>query len=288
MGNKEAGMFKQNMCEFAGQSGLADGSTKTEDLHELISPFEPFWEIKLYWGTTLKFPYGTYIVEFTSKGRKRTSKSFLHHELMGTNHKKFDSVLNELKPFALYIDKNMLEQMINYATELRKQDTADEVSSEKITSMLGGAFGETDVKRTYQILEGDLLFDLSDLALLSDEEEGFDPQTHKGIILDTNEYKNKDLVAITRYTLMDLFVWDEEEPRLPRGEYKSNARCRELDEIIQGWEDCGYLVRSKQGNHKGQKVKGAPRDSKNERFYIISCPKVHEALKNGKGGGINE
>lgn len=257
----------------------------TDNLKELSESFGTYWDVKLKWGMSLKFPYGTYVMEIVSKGRKSTSKSFLHHEL-DNNQKRFSTVLDDLQSFGLYIDQAMLEKMIKYATELRKQDCAEEISSETMSAMLGGAYGKSDARRTHEILEEDLLFDIEELAFLS--EHNYNPFIHKGIVLDANEYKGKGLVAVTRFTLMDRFVWDEiDDRRVARGEYKSTAQCKELNEVLQGWESCDYLMRFTQGNHKGERVKGIPVEYKTERFYIVKCPKVYEALTNGEGGGRN-
>ncbi|WP_187128414.1 hypothetical protein [Brevibacillus massiliensis] len=270
------------MKDYKNQKNLKDKSEGQVCLEELKSSFSPYWEVKLYWGINQKFPHGTYVVEFTSKGRKRTSKSYLHHELMDEN-KFFSSVLADLASFGLYIDKPLLEKMIIFAIELRKQDIAEEVSTDKLNSLIGGGvLSQSDAVRNLDLLQEDLMFDFDDLAVLS--ENNYNPLMHKGIILDSIEYTGKCLIAVTRYTLMELFVWDEVEDKPKRGKYKSNARCMKLDEILQGWEDCGYLKKFTRETHKGQKIKGIQKEFKSERFYIIECPKVYDALINGVGG----
>ncbi|SFM05205.1 hypothetical protein SAMN03159341_11510 [Paenibacillus sp. 1_12] len=267
----------------------ASEKASDKELTVLKQSYEEFWKVTNCRSRSMEYPDGVIVTSFISiesDGTFGATKTFPLHEL--EDNKTFGEVLAKLKPFARSIDREMLSAMITYAVELRKLGQFREIGTEELDSMLGGAFNQSNATSTHRQFENSVIEELSNYASVMNG--GYDPKMSFGILLDTPELKRKfgdNTIGVTKYTLMELFVWGEEPPEL-RKDYKSNSYDMKLNKILQGWKNANLLVKKTEYYRLNEWIKNPCDGVEKERFYIIECPRVYEYIAKGEGVGRNE
>lgn len=249
--------------------------------------FSEYWEVQLYCGRTYEHPNGTYCLSITSIGRYKVENVYLLNSL--GSEKLFNQVLEELSPFGRYIDRDMLNEIINHAEMLRINDEAKEQTTEELECMLKGACTTEKAIETYNQFIEDILENEKFSEYPTFSSKKYSPFQHEGIRIDDKKLMakfGKDIIAVNKYTLMDLLVWDEDTV-MSREEFMSKNQCKHTDDclkkILLGWRKQGYLIKAAKSDNERKRLNEViynPYEGKNkERFYIIHCPKIYEAFK---------
>lgn len=251
--------------------------------------FKQFWTIKLYKSKTLKYPKGVYVLEFrTNEGSESVSSYYYHHDLLNESCRKFKEVLEDLNIFGSYIDRSMLQAMIDESKILRKNKDYQWISPDELDSMMKqNELNNEETKNKHRDFEEYVLEMINSFPTVSSGK--YDPDESSGIILDTPELRKKfgeNVIGVTKYTLMEIFVWDERP--CSRKEYRSyNGHDDTLNSLLHQWKDAGLLVKRTELGRLNEWVKNPGRGIDKDRFYLIRCPRVFEVLKKGEGSGAN-
>lgn len=290
MSNKEETKVKVEMKDYKGkeENPLIEASIQAveEDMKQLLQKFSRYWEVKLLWGETRKFREGTYVVKFTSLGRKRVSKSYLHHMLKNNNNF-FKEVFLTFSEFAPYIDENMLASMIDYATALRAMDLATAVEEDELIKNLDGFLREEDAIKMHVLFQNELLdlFKGEADAFGKVSTEQYVKEEQYGFLLDTPKLVTEfgdSVVAVDAYTLMYVFSWEGEPPEgATKEKFKNSKFPKSIIEILNGWKESGLLIKTTEFNRLNQMVTVPWNDKKGVRYYLINCPKAYPILSKG-------
>ncbi|WP_080832384.1 hypothetical protein [Cohnella massiliensis] len=239
------------------------------------------WKVTVYRAKTIKYPKGVFLVEFKYLKFDQPSQSYVLHELYEGNEKKIPEILSALFEFGGYLSRKQLEEMISYAKKLAQTDYVKQITSAEFEALLGGALGQENAQSNLEILEEELLLDLSEIAKLS--ERNYSEEAHKAIVLDTPDYP-PGLVAVHPHTVDAAFIWNDDSNQPSRVGYIAKTNPKR-SEILTTWQEFAILkVFSKsEKKRNGDRIKGIPSEYSTKRFYILEIPKVYEAVK----GGVN-
>ncbi|MCM3624837.1 hypothetical protein M4D70_21665 [Brevibacillus borstelensis] len=260
----------------------------TEEITNYVENYSYCWNIRVKKGVSPDFIYGVNLVQFThleADGSEGVTLTFLLHEL--ENGTIIEATLKKLKQFARAIDKEMLINMVAHAVELRKRGEYEMVDEDELNSLLEEAMDRKLAANQFRKLENSIIAEIENFASVQKEE--YDPAIHYGIFLDTPELKGKfgkDAVGVTKYTLMELFIWKDEIP-VSREEFHSNGSDGDLKKILKGWKDAGLLIKKTEFTRMNEFVKYNSNGDR-ERFYIVKCPRVYKVLAQIEEGANNE
>ncbi|WP_289137720.1 hypothetical protein [uncultured Brevibacillus sp.] len=260
----------------------------SEEIMNYVENYSFYWNISVKKGISPDFIYGVFLVQFThleADGSEGVTMTFLLHEL--ENGSCTEAILKKLKQFARAIDKEMLINMVAHAVEMRKRGEYEMIDEDELNSLLEEAMDRKLAAAIFRKLENSIIAEIENFASVQKEE--YDPAIHYGILLDTPELKakfGKDAVGVTKYTLMELFIWKDEVP-VSREEYCSNGSDGELKKILKGWKDAGLLIKKTEFNRMNEFVKYNSSGDR-ERFYIVKCARVFKEVVQGEEGANNE
>jgi len=253
---------------------------------ELEKVFGEFWEVELYFAEISDCLNGVYIIKLTTKGKRRISRSYIHHELGG---RKFNDIYSELIEFARYINKEMLDSILEYSWLLRSNEEEQEISESEANTLLYDALSQEKTTDYFNQLVEHVKNNSDFYKRVSIGD--YNPEVDHGILIDDVKGREKYgdySVGLSRYTLLDLFIWNEEVP-ISRKDFinsgNKHSRSANLDKILQGFKDFGYLVLGNDKTRKNAEVNkpykyldkdGNERVKDKGRFYIFNCPELYK------------
>ncbi|WP_151736723.1 hypothetical protein [Paenibacillus tengchongensis] len=251
------------------------------DLKALEEPseaeYEKYFKVVLYRGGYPGFQFETYAVNFLSTMAGNYSNCFLLHEL---DKMQGATLYNKAYTHLLassHVTKKILDDMIKKAIEMKLNEEFLQVES--LVPLLGnlGDLSDSDSDRHHQIFE-DHILDTLEYArekAPTHSENSAKFKEYGFLILDkSNSIKKYGAitVAATKSLLMDLLIDSHDDTELSK-----NQIDVELNTIINKWINTGKCKSSAKG--RNQELISNIEDSKNQKMYVIVCPKVAEVME---------
>lgn len=251
-----------------------------EEIEGYKALFYHFFEVLVYFGISLihGYPSGVFVGVIYPKGKGGSigkGEAFFIHEAEG-NPRFVNEIEAKLVPISKTINREMIENMIRYAVEMKKTDQYTEITEDELNALLADTLGSNDAARRFHVLETEMISDPELFASLS--QQNYNKDIHSGILLDTNKMKRKFgdyAVGIHRKLLLSVFcggdIDDDEE------DVDLRANNSVLNVIVGSWKKEGFLAKRTEVNRLNEKINGLNADNASERFYVVRSEKLYKA-----------